>query len=138
MNAQPLKLLTLALVVSLTAACATAPADGERIRRDANLITQEELATLQTGTLHDAVQRLRPRWLEARGARTVDAREGDIVVYLDNTFIGGPEALRQFNIDAAFAIRYMDPPTAQGRLPGLGGRSIEGAIQIVTAERHLR
>jgi len=130
--------MTLGVVLALTAACATAPADADRVRRDANLITQEELATLQTGNLHDAVQRLRPRWLQPRGARTVDAREGAIVVYMDNTYIGGPEALRQFNVDAAFAIRYMDPPTAQGRLPGLAGRSIEGAIQIISTERQLR
>jgi hypothetical protein len=107
--------------------------DGERTRRNADLITSEEIASANVSNLYDAVNRLRPRWLQVRAARTFDMAEGEIVVYQDQVFLGNLDALRQLNTDVAYAIRRLDGPTASSTLPGIGSRRIEAAIVIITS-----
>jgi hypothetical protein len=107
--------------------------DGERTRRDTNLITAEEIASANVSNLYDVVHRLRPRWLTVRAARSFDMQEGEIVVYQDQTYLGHPDVLRQMNTDAAYAIRYLDGPTASSTLPGIGSRRIEAAIVLITS-----
>ena len=49
-------------------------AAGTTTRRNPNVITQAELAepSVNTLTLYDAIQRLRPNWLRARGAASIN------------------------------------------------------------------
>jgi hypothetical protein len=114
------------------AGCASGPGR-EYARSDANLITPDEIAASNASNLYDLVHRLRPRWLQVRAARTFDMREGEIVVYQGQTYLGHLDALRQMNIDAAYAMRYLDGATASASLPGLVGRRIEAAIIIYTS-----
>jgi hypothetical protein len=119
--------------------CASAAEEGgERSRRDSNLITAAEIASANASNLYDVVDRLRPRWLQNRAARTFDMQAGEIVVYQDQTYLGPPDVLRQMNLDAAYAMRYLDAATAAGTLPGIGGRRIEAAIVIYTSEAAMR
>jgi hypothetical protein len=125
----------LLLAGAMLAGCAGSRAGGER--RDANLITAAEIAASNASTLYDVVYRLRPRWMQVRAARTFDMREGEIVVYQGQTYLGHLDVLRQMNTDAAYAIRYLDGATASASLPGLVGRRIEAAIVIYTSPEGL-
>ena len=132
----PLKhLVPISLVAALLllTGCSAA-AGGDGTRRDSSVITSEELANSGTSNLHDAVNRLRPRWMTARAARTLDMQEGGIFVYQNNTRLGNTDVLRQMNIANAFALRYLDAASAQATLPGLRNQSVEGAIVIFPTE----
>src|SRR5439155_36991 len=56
--------------------------------------------------------------------------EGDVVVYLDQSRLGGPETLRTIQVNAATAIRHYSASEAEARF---GPGHLHGAIQIITA-----
>lgn len=127
-----------ACTVSVLAACAASAGAGAeggastsstpRPRRE--VITQAELLESGATNLFDAVQRLRPQWL--RGAN-ISNRMGsgtDIVVYQGQTQLGGLDALRQLQTSYAAELRWLDGSQASNTLPGLGSRSVAGAIVI--------
>lgn len=100
-----------------------------RARRD--LITQEEIAASGATNLYEVVQRLRPGWL--RGGNVSNFRGGGtgVVVYQNNTPLGGPEALRQLTPGYAASLRFLEGTEASNTLPGLGSRTVSGAIVVV-------
>jgi hypothetical protein len=124
--------LLLLLLAAITLAGCASGAGYERSRSDPNFITPEEIAASNASNLYELVNRLRPRWMQVRAARTFDMQEGEIVVYQGQTYLGHLDALRQMNIDAAYALRYLDGATASASLPGLVGRRVEAAIIIYT------
>jgi len=128
-----LKAYTIAglVLLLLVTACAAGMEGAER-SGSSTLITQEELARVEANNLYEAVQRLRPRWLTVRGSRSMGL-ETEVVVVQGNTVIGGTGALRDFAVDAASSLQYMDGARASASLSGLGGRHVAGAIIINTA-----
>lgn len=129
-------LLVLAMVAAVgTGGCASTSGGGSTVRMDPNLITAEELAELRVSNLYDAIQRLRPRWLTVRAQQSLSTPTS-VVVYQNQTQLGGFTALRELGLDAVTSIRYLDGPTASASLPGIGTRQVEGAIVIYTTERN--
>jgi hypothetical protein len=124
--------LPLILLAAITLAGCASGAGHERGRSDPNFITPDEIAASNASNLYDLVNRLRPRWMQVRAARTFDMQEGEIVVYQGQTYLGHLDVLRQMNIDAAYAMRHLDGATASASLPGLVGRRVEAAIIIYT------
>jgi hypothetical protein len=127
--------LGLMLLVSVTAsACAPAGTMGSR---DANVITAEELQAVQASNLHDAIQRLRPRWLTVRAPQTFGAGAGftRILVYQNQARLGGLEVLRDMGLDTAMWLEYLDRTSATSRLPSTTGQDVEGAIIVHTTPR---
>lgn len=128
-----------ALAVALTAGgCASSGADGT-IRRDSRTLTPEEIATVPVTNLYEAVQRLRPRWLEMRDVRSLGAGAGtsggQIVVFLNNSYVGGPETLRQFETHQIVRIRYLDAAQASATLTGYDtSRHVVAGIVLETSE----
>jgi len=119
------------LVILFTlGACATA---GERGDRDFRVITAEELEEAQAGDLYEAIQRIRPRWLQTRGDRSFGALGTGILVYYNGSRMGTPEeALRSMPIEGIHHVRRADSAEA-ARLPGAGsGMHVESAILIFT------
>lgn len=115
------------LAVLLLSACAATSTGEPRPQRD--LITADEIEAVNASNLYEVVERLRPRWLDIRARRSFnDVTE--LVVFQGQTYLGGPEILREFGKDAAYAIRYLDGSTASATLPGMGTRQVEGAIVI--------
>jgi hypothetical protein len=100
-----------------------------RIRRD--MISREEIVESGATNLYEVVQRLRPGWL--RGGNVSNIRGGgtSVVVYQNNTPLGGPEALRQLTPGYAASLRFLDGTEASNTLPGLGSRRVAGAIVVV-------
>jgi hypothetical protein len=122
-----------ALVLLAMAACASTNEGGGG--RDASLLTREEIATISVSNLYDAVDRLRPRWLQIRSVMSLGGTEAQIVVFLNTSYIGGPEALRQFDTNTVLRLRYMDGPMAAARLRGYDTtRHVAGAIVLETSD----
>lgn len=131
----PLRLHLLAPLIALSVlSCRSTGADADRrpLRGDVNLISQEEITSIGAVDAFDVVERLRPRWLRVRMARSGHL-DTEIVVFLDEANLGGPEMLRDIAAASIQEIRWLDSAQA-GRLPGLGSRHIEGAIVVTSRE----
>jgi hypothetical protein len=61
---------------------------------------------------------------------------GGLVVYLDNTRMGGPEALRDLPATSVSSLQYMDAATATAKLPGIGSSIVTGAIVATSRTGH--
>lgn len=121
------------LVAAGVSACASAPSSGTRTAH--NRINAEEIAEMQgqVSTLYEVVDRLRPRWLQTRAQqRSFSGGNQQIVVYQDQTLLGGVEALANLGLDYVLYLSYLDGAQATAQLPGLGSRRVEGAIVIHT------
>lgn len=119
------RLLFLFAVVVLGSACASSGQPGQsRPRRSSNLITADELSELSVSSAYEAVQRLRPAWLQARG------RSGLPVVYRNNTRWGdNPTSLESIRIDAIREMRFLSASDATTRY---GTGFTGGVILVVT------
>ena len=128
--------LLVILSVATLGACASAGTTSTTpgaVRGDPDLLTQAEIESVGVGNLYDVVSRLRPRWLSARGGSNFSGGGGGIVVYQNQTRLGGPEVLRQLGTGAAVRIRFLEGSVASNTLPGLSSTSVYGAIVIETA-----
>jgi hypothetical protein len=113
------------------AACASG---GGGSSTDRNRITAEELASVDVSTLYEVVQRLRPRWLDVRSPRGIGGVDTQVVVFLDRTFVGGVNELRQMGADMAVWLQYRTGSDVAGELFVPGDRHVEGAIIVHTRE----
>jgi hypothetical protein len=96
----------------------------------ANLITHEEMEQAAVSNAYDAVQRLRPRWMQSRGSRSTQG-DTQIVVAVNGTYFGGLDSLRQFSIDELDGLRYLDSGTAASAVRGVGpGVHVEAAVLV--------
>jgi hypothetical protein len=128
--------LTVALVPLLAIACSSshhARTDPAAPSHDADLITADELGTINAPTIYDAVRQLRPGWL-LRGQPTAVLRQNQaqLVVYIDDIRYGGIESLRQVRTSSAAYVRYYSPGSAQARF---GPGHLLGAIEVKTLPR---
>ena len=128
--------LCLLLVTLFTAAGCASSGGGTTVRRDSRVLTPEEIATVPVTNLHEAIERLRPRWLEMRDVRSLGTGTGQIVVFLNNSYVGGPETLRQFQAHQIVRIRYLDAAQASATLTGYDtSRHVVAGIVMETAEQ---
>jgi len=96
----------------------------------ANVVVAEELAKVEAAhNLYDALQSLRPAWFWTHRTSRRAESEGDIVVYLDEARLGGPETLRQITMKDAAVVRFFSPSEAEARF---GPGHLHGAIQVST------
>lgn len=98
--------------------------------RDRNVISPEEIAASEARNAYELIQRLRPLWLQSRGDRSTRL-ETAIVVYQNDTMLGGVDTLENIPIEMVHSVRALDSAEA-GRLAGLGSRHVERAIMILT------
>ncbi len=122
---------SLLLVCVFVAGCG---ASGERTSRsNPSIITQDELAELSGVNLYEAVDRLRPRWLHSRSVMGLSG-PGQVLVYINRGYQGGPESLRDLGISGVHRIRYLDGPRAAATLSGYPSDvHVAGAIVIETS-----
>ena len=114
--------LIAALLVASIPACASSPsgagASQQSARRGSpDRITQEELATIDVQNALQAVQRLRPSFLQNRGGASSSISQGpqDVVVYVDQTKMGGPNTLSQIPISDVKEIQHLSGTDATQR-----------------------
>lgn len=125
-------LVALLAVLPLGAACAASSrspsAAPHAVRRDTQLISPEEVLSARHSNAYEMVRALRPEWLRKRGVRSMGA-DGDVVVYLDRTRLGGPDSLRGIPTQDITAIQHLSGTEAQQRF---GEGHWHGAIVVIT------
>ena len=121
---------TLALAIVFAAGCASSSsASGRRSGvRDTRVLTAEELRQSSAANMYEVIRAYRPEWLIKRGQTSINL-EGDIVVYVDNVALGGPESLRSIDVQSVQSARFMSASEAQMRY-GVG--HMHGAIVVTT------
>lgn len=110
-----------------TAACRTgssSAADSER-----NRVGREELASTNARMVYDALERLRPSWLSARGPVSMtDPTEARPNVYMNGSRLGDLDYLKQVYVGDVDELRYWPSGEASARF-GMGNP--RGVIEIV-------
>jgi hypothetical protein len=120
---------TVALLVVLAVAGCASGGGGAATRGSANRITAEEMAEHASLDLYAVVQRLRPRWLQVRGATSVQGRAA-IAVILDGVRQQGSiELLRGLRASDIREVRFLGARDATTRY---GTDMTAGAIEVFT------
>jgi hypothetical protein len=126
---RPSRLVTLAVLLFVTAACASSgPGARTAGRRDTRVLSAEEIRGASASNMYDVIRSHRPEWLIKRGQTSINM-EGDIVIYVDNVALGGPESLRSIDVQSVQSARFLSASEAQMRY-GVG--HMHGAIVVVT------
>jgi hypothetical protein len=107
-----------------------------QLRGNSNVITSEEITAGAGSTAYEVIQRLRPNYLRTRGAvRGAPTASGnnlepiDIVVYVNESRVGGSDQLRQISVHDIREIRYFSANEATTKW-GTGHSA--GAIQVLS------
>jgi hypothetical protein len=117
------------LLTVLAIACAPPKPSGDSdLQPDRNTISLEEVEAARVDNAYELVRMLHPMWLRKRGTNTLQ-NDGDIVVYLNDSRMGGPEALRQIETISITSIRFFDVGAANFKF---GAGHPHGAIQVST------
>ena len=128
------------LICLLAAACAPAPgataegaaasqASAPRRERDPLRITMAEIRAAPPSDALLLVQRLRPQWLRDQVAGDPGSMAEDVVVYLDNTRMGGRAQLRQMQSRTIGRMEFVEGRIAARRW---GVSHSLGAILVFT------
>jgi hypothetical protein len=113
-------------------------------RSSRHYITSAELRRAPVVNALDAVQTLRPEWLEstqigvhaaAQRALLSEAADTGIAVYVVDTRVGGPAALAEISIPELEELRLYEPQDAERRW---GNSHPRGAIEVVPAAPGVR
>lgn len=119
--------LSAAMLMGVAACASSGTTTG--MRRDSDVLTPEEIAEASVSNLYEAVERFRPRWLLIRSQRSLNLPT-EIAVFLNASYLGDPQALRQVDMVGLIQLRYMDGPRASALYRVPDGRAIEGAIIV--------
>ncbi len=118
-------------LLTVLAACASGTGGGGGPRRNPNIITLEELADHTTLSALDVVRRLRPRWLQGRGAGTGGTNLPQLIV--DGARMGNAqEGLRTLPVSDIQELRYLNASDATMRF---GTNFPGGAIMVTSRAR---
>jgi hypothetical protein len=124
MTGRPFFVLTLATAL----ACASSGTAGTAVRRDPNLITEQEIVASNESNVFDVVNRLRPMFLKTRGRSTINAGGSEYAsVFLDGQYYGELGSLRNIVASQIHEIRYLNGPDAVSRY---GMRYGSGAVDV--------
>lgn len=94
-----------------------------------NVLTREELESVQVSTAYDAVQRLRPQWMSRPLAPTGQPGSNPILVYVDRHQVGTLDELRHMTVDQIEQMEFISAPDATTRY-GTGHAS--GIIEVTS------
>ncbi len=116
----------LPLVIGAGCAPAAAGGGGAPTRGDAKTVTESELAVATQINLYDYVAAERPRWL--RGSSSLSGTASPLVVFMDDTRLGGVQTLKSLTTSSARMLRYFEASAAQQKF---NGRDIGPVIQVI-------
>lgn len=121
-----LPMLAGALMLS---ACSTKRTDSRPVL-SRNILTSAEIDKTNAVSALDAVQSLRPHFLNTRGSQSIqDPTPIQPVVYLDGMRLGPPSTMAMINASSVITIEYISSIEASSRY-GLGHQG--GAILVTT------
>ena len=122
-------------VFAATLACAAAAGaqNPGNVKRNSNLIVQEELQGAQATNAYELVQALRPQWLREKSYETIRTQqverpngrgrievattsaEPEIIVYINDTKFGNVDALRDIPATGLGSVEFVSPAKATMR-----------------------
>jgi hypothetical protein len=124
MTGRPFFVLTLAAAL----ACASSGTAGTAVRRDPNLITEQEIEASTESNAYDVVSRLRPMFLKTRGRSTINSGGSEYAsVFFDGQYYGELSSLRNIVATQLHEIRYLSGPDAVSKY---GMRYGSGAVDV--------
>lgn len=129
-----MRLHRLAVIVFLilAAGCASGGSRSDGPRRDRNHISAEELVDIQTLSVWDAVQRLRPMWLRPGGIRNSANPAGHYAhIFMDGSPYGSIESMRSLRTSDVEELRFVSATDATVRYGG----QFQGGVILVTSRR---
>jgi hypothetical protein len=123
--------LALGLVLAACAGASAAAEGAPQPRRNPNQLTPEELAqpAVSSLTLYDAIQRLRPSWLNQRGATSVMGSGDRFPQVMINESSSAMEVLRSMRPSDVTVVEFMSGADAT-TLYGTG--YVNGLIRVRT------
>ena len=126
------RLTLLFAVCFLVSACASGTqSSSQRPRGSRTVITQAELAELPPEmNAYQAVRRLRPTWLRARGPANFDGAAA-IRVFMNGVHVGTVQFLETRPLDGITEIRFYNAADATTRW---GSGVAAGAIEVITTQ----
>src|SRR5262245_48087240 len=117
---------TLLFVALGTMALAGCSASARAAGGSGDRITREQLDVLEVISTYDAIQRLRPTWLQARGAFSITEGTGLPRVHINDSRTGSLDDLRSLLTTSVELIQYMSAADATTRFgTGYPGGLIE-------------
>lgn len=118
--------LTAIAIASITA-CSMATTSGSSSQR--NRLTGEELASTNSPTVYEALERLRPQWMSSRGPVSMsNSEEARPNVYMNGSRVGDLDYLRDVYVIDVAELRYWEPGEAGARF-GMGNP--RGVIEVI-------
>lgn len=126
--------LSTALLVIL-AACATAGGGGGTRRGSADVLTVAEMEPWAAQDLYVVIQRLRPRWLQARKGMNLAGTYPVSIIVDEARQEGGPELLKGFRAGDVEEARFLSANDATTKY---GLAMMSGAIVITTRRGVIR
>jgi hypothetical protein len=126
------RLIVLGLVVVVAASCATASQSGGGSARSQARLSHEDLAETSELTLYNAIQRLRPLWLRARGAASTRG-PAPVIVYLNNVRAGGISFLHDIAVESVAEVSFISATDATTRW----GVGVSGGVILVISRTGL-
>ena len=124
--------LALALGLAVTACASGGRTASTSPRRSADVITAEEFGRTQWTNVYDLISSLRPRWLQTRGPDTLNGPPGQVQAHVNESRLGGVDALRQVPVIGVVYIQFIDPNASAARF-GLGYG--HGTVYVSTRPR---
>jgi hypothetical protein len=109
--------LSALLITALVAGCASGSGEGvQTTRRGSSVLTVEELRMTPYDNLYDAVVALRRNWVRERPPARFGSEEGEqVIVFLEDTRLGGVASLRQLRVEDVASVRYLSVSEAAMR-----------------------
>jgi hypothetical protein len=104
----------LLLLLAATGCTGTTPRDPSLQRVQRNIITQEQIRETRSSNAFEVVETLRSNWLLTRGVDSFGS-PGQVLVYYNDTRLGGIETLRTIPINDVGQIQYFDGTQASAR-----------------------
>ncbi len=107
-------LLASALLLAVAAACSRTPSP-PMPAPDRDVLTQGDLVEHDFANAYDAIEALRPNWLQTRGPNSLLGTPTEVVVYLNDNKLGGVSTLSQVATPSIVTIRHFDGREATAR-----------------------
>ncbi|HEU5208265.1 MAG TPA: TonB-dependent receptor plug domain-containing protein [Longimicrobiales bacterium] len=118
----------LVLLALFVGACASS--GSPRSLSSRNVITQQEIESVNVSTAYEVVQQLRPHFLQGRGQTSIqDPGSSMPVVYVNGVRYGSPDVLRGMRSMDLREIRFLSASDATTRY---GTGHVGGVIEVTT------
>lgn len=106
--------VALVLLIGVSSACAGGRTAGGSVAPDPRTITRGQIEEHHFRNAYDAVRTLHPNWLHSRGTDSAIA-PSRVLVYQDNSRLGGIDELRGLEANGIAYIRYYNGTEASTR-----------------------